>query len=488
MQLNAGPIQLFLDNGSLRQFLVNGEEVLQMVYLSFRDPQWNTAAITLTNQSIHQADGSFTIAYDWQVNDAGIRMVGNAQMSGQSDGTITFDFYGKATATFQRNRIGICVLHPVAGLTGQPCRIEHTNGQTTNSLFPVLIPPNQPFRDIRGMTWQMASGRVFRLAFSGEVFETEDQRNFTDASYKTYPTPVDLPRPVTVETGTEIRQQIIFTVEKSGLPARPRIGLGHRPDGPPLSQAEANTLKTLNLSHLRADVHLTKADWADILLTVQLDAHLLGIPLELALFFGDEAPEQAHTFARFALDHALSMYALSLFESETSRSSDALLTDVLPVLRQELPDVLLGGGTNAHFVDLNGNRFDFSLIDFVTYSITPQVHLNDDLTLMENVAGQADTVLSARILSGGKPVHISPITLLPRYNADAPPGDRVNIPPADPRQKTDFGAEWTRRSLASLTRIGAASVTYFETHGPRGLLDESTLYPAFEVFPKSSDA
>jgi len=482
MQLNAGPVQLSFDNGSLRTFLANGEEVVQMMHLSFRDPQWNTAAIVLTSQQVHQASDSFTITYDWQVNDLGIQMTGNAQISGQSDGTVTFDFYGKATGTFQRNRIGICVLHPIAGLAGQPCRIEHTNGNTTDSLFPVLIPPSQPFQDIRSLTWQMASGRAFRLAFFGEVFETEDQRNFTDSSYKTYPTPVSLPTPVTVEVGTEIRQQLVFTVENSGLPVRPRIGLGHRPDGPPLSQAEAEVLKTLNLSHLRTEVHLTKPDWPGNLLTAQLDASLLGVPLELALFFGDDAAEQARQFVQFAIDHALHLYTLSLFGTDTGRTSDPLLNDVLPVLRELLPHIKLGGGTNAHFIDLNSHRFDFSRVDFVTYAMTPQVHLNDDLTVMENVAGQADTVLSARVLSGGKPVHISPVTLLPRYNADAPPTDRATVPPADPRQKTTFGAEWTRRSLTSLSQIGAASVTYYETHGPRGLLDGREIFPVFESF------
>ena len=482
MLLNAGPVQLSFDTGSLRSFLVDGEEVLRTIYLSFRAPAWETAAIDLTNQQIQQTDDSFTITYDWRVDDVGMQMTGNVRVSGEPDGTVTLDFFGKATSTFQRNRIGLCVLHPVVGLAGQPVRVAHTNGETTDSLFPVLIPPAPVFRDIRSLTWQMASGRAFRVAFFGDVFETEDQRNFTDASFKTYPTPVDLPKPATVESGTEIRQQLVFTVENAGLPARPRIGLGHRPDGPPLSEADANVLKTLGLSHLRADVHLNQPDWPGPLLTAQFDANKLDVPLELALFFGDAAAEQVEQFAQFAHNHTLRIYTLSLFGADTSRTTDALLSNVLPVLREKLPDVLLGGGTNAHFIDLNSNRFAFSLVDFVTYAMTPQVHLNDDLTVMENAAGQADTVLSTRVLSGGKPVHISPITLLPRYNADAPPTDRAPVPPADPRQQTAFNADWTRKSLTALSQIGAASITYFETHGPRGVMDGGEVFPVFEVF------
>ena len=482
MQLNAGPIQLLFDTGSLRTFLLNGEEMLRMIYLTFRAPQWETAPVTITNQDIQHTANSFTITYDWHVDDFGIRMVGNAQIVGEPDGTVTFDFYGKATSSFQRNRIGICVLHPIEGLAGQPCCIEHTDGWMTDSLFPVLIPPNQPFKDVRGLTWQMASGRVFQTRFTGEVFETEDQRNFTDASYKTYPTPVDLPKPALVENGTEIRQRVTFTVENDGLVMHPRLGLGHRPIGLPLSAAEADALKTLNLSHLRAEVRLQESDWADNLTAIQHDADMLKLPLELVAFFGQSPTDEAQRLAQFINAQNVSIYTLSLFDADLGRTTNTLLKAVIPVLRTLLPDVKLGGGTNAHFIDLNSNRFDFDLVDFITYSITPQVHLNDDLTLMENVAGQAETVRSAQVLSGGKPVHISPITLLPRYNADAPPSDRADAPPSDPRQKTAFGAEWTRQSIAALTQIGAASVTYYETHGPRGLLDGGEVFPVFDVF------
>ena len=38
----------------------------------------------------------------------------------------------------------------------------------------------------------------------GETFETEDQRNWSDASFKTYGTPLHLPFPVEVEEGTRV--------------------------------------------------------------------------------------------------------------------------------------------------------------------------------------------------------------------------------------------------------------------------------------------
>ena len=49
--------------------------------------------------------------------------------------------------------------------------------------------------------------------FSGDIFEMEDQRNWTDASYKTYSTPLALPFPVEVTAGTSIAQSVTLTLE-----------------------------------------------------------------------------------------------------------------------------------------------------------------------------------------------------------------------------------------------------------------------------------
>lgn len=494
-----------------------------MIYFAFRDRDWTTAHLIITDESVRSAADSFVIDYNWQVDDLGMHLIGNAYIEGHSDGSIAFDFYGKAINTFLRNRVGFCILHPVEGLRGQPCTIESPDGLTTEAVFPDLISPHQPFLNIQRMTWTMASGQRFRGAFSGDVFETEDQRNWTDASYKTYCTPLERPFPVEIRTGTEVRQRVTFqplvvlpspgpvssqTLRQQQRPVEiqpvqrsvktqtsekeeknrnqespsTRVGLGYRADGPPLTTVEVNSLKPLGLSHLRADVYLSKQTWQNQLVAARYEANQLGIPLELALFFGVDAFVEGQQFIRFAQSQQLPLYSLLLFQADIRQTTDALLNQVVSVFRTQLPNLLLGGGTDGNFVDLNRHRFNFSRVDFVTYSVNPQVHAFDDQTLMENVAAQADTVRSAGALSGGKPVHISPVTLLPRYNPDALSGDVQSVPPADPRLSTEFGAEWTRRSLQTLTQAGASSVTYYETHGPRGLVDSADVYPVRDVF------
>jgi hypothetical protein len=499
MDLNAGLIRLTFEGGFLRTLRVNDEEVLRMIYFAFRNRDWDTAPISITDESVHLKADSFTIDYNWEVNDLGIHLIGNAHIEGHPDGSIAFGFYGKAVNTFLRNRVGFCVLHPVEGLCGQPCVIESPDGQTTEAVFPDLISPHQPFLNIQAMTWTMASEQRFRCAFSGDVFETEDQRNWTDASYKTYCTPLERPFPVEVQAGTEVQQRVVFR-PVSILPSFPesvktqtleeriwaststRIGLGHPADGPPLTTGEVNLLKPIGLSHLRADVFLSDHDWQSELLASREAANQLNIALELALFFSADAPVEGQQFIHFTQNQNIPIHSVLLFQTDPRRTTDTLLNQVVPVFRAQMPNVLLGGGTDGNFVELNRYRFDFRHVDFVTYSINPQVHAFDDQTLMENVAAQADTVRSAQALSGGKPIHVSPVTLLPRYNPDATLGGVRPIPPADPRLLTEFGAEWTRRSLQTLTQAGAASVTYYETHGPRGLVNGEEAYPLLDAF------
>ena len=113
-------------------------------------------------------------------------------------GVLEFTFDGRAKKAFLRNRIGICVLHPIIECAGKPCRVRHSDGAWKEQSFPRFISPHQPFKDIRALSWSPSDRVQANIELEGEVFEMEDQRNWTDASFKTYSTPLELPFPVQV--------------------------------------------------------------------------------------------------------------------------------------------------------------------------------------------------------------------------------------------------------------------------------------------------
>jgi hypothetical protein len=137
----------------------------------------------------------------------------------------------------------------------------------------------------------------------------------------------------------------------------------------------------------------------------------------------------------------------------------------------------------------------------VCYSLNPQVHAFDEASIAETVETQAETVRSARSFSNGRAIIVSPITLRPRFNANAtgpePPLQPGELPSTvDARQVSLFGAVWTLGSVKYLAESGADALTYFETTGWRGVLETvegsppdgpfpsrpATVFPLYHVF------
>jgi hypothetical protein len=156
------------------------------------------------------------------------------------------------------------------------------------------------------------------------------------------------------------------------------------------------------------------------------------------------------------------------------------------------PGVAFACGTNQWFTDLNRDRPEVDGADAVVYSICATVHAEDDVSVGETPAAQGDTVRSARAVFGGKAVFVSPVTFRPRFWPFGDLDGYRGLPyQVDPRQCALFGAAWTVASAKHLLEAGASSITYFETVGPRGVVESeagSTDPEAFasrpgEVFP-----
>jgi hypothetical protein len=493
------------DTGFLRKIARGETEIVRAIYAAVRDENWNTVEPSIEVRNVHIEENGFQVDFDVLCQSAGICFSWSGSIVAHGS-KLTFTFQGEARSSFRKNRIGFCVLHPIRECAGLPCSIQDMRGKWSEAFFPEYISPHQPFKDFQGLRWSPRPGLKAELIFQGDIFENEDQRNWTDASFKTYCTPLAHPFPVSIEAGTKLHQQVtldlkseepVHSVESKVLEIQlgkfevevpmPRLGLGMASHGECLRQTQLQRLKELRLDHLRVDLRIGHDTWVKEYGHAVEEAVAIGARLQVALFVSDNARQELGQF-RDLMD-LVHVGSCLIFHEKESSTSERWLS----IAQEVLHGAQIVAGTNAYFTELNRSRPPKGFP--AAYSINPQVHAFDDRSLMENLEAQAATVKSARQFCE-QGVFLSPITLRPRFNPNAtskivePEGQ---LPSAvDPRQRTMVGACWMAGSLAALLPCeGVVSLTYFETTGWRGIMetDLGSLLPAKfgsspkEIFP-----
>ncbi len=192
---------------------------------------------------------------------------------------------------------------------------------------------------------------------------------------------------------------------------------------------------------------------------------------------------------------------LAFSEAEES-SSPATVAAVGSALAESgYAGVPLVSGTNVYFNELNRHRIPPGRAAGLAWSVNPQIHAFDDLSLMENLQAQPATIATARFFAPAAALFVTPITLRPRFNAVAvtdaglpdgalPEGALPEgaLPwPADVRQPSLFGAAWTLGSIAALASAGADGLTYYDTVGPAGVIESPAGSPAPAEFFSRAD-
>ncbi|MEQ1830127.1 MAG: hypothetical protein ABL921_29470, partial [Pirellula sp.] len=468
---------------------------------------------------------SFSLSFVAKSKRADIKFRWLGSIVGDEQGIIRYRFQGEVLDSFYRNRIGLCVLHP-AHCARLPCEITHVNDSVSAGYFPESISPHQPFQNIRAITHNAVPQWNVRIEMFGDTFEMEDQRNWTDASFKTYSTPLHIPFPVCLEKGTRIDQ----SVEIALCPSRDSYGLSHvSPNTAPTNKSlneskidmrrEADTLiridwkapvrrpkigvlmphdamtvaepviqilHAIHLDHLRADLQLDQNGWQQRLAQAVLLAGQIDSQLEIAIFAETTNDLPWRECIQRLRDLRSRIARLLVFHTSEKTTPSRLLDEAVACLNDNGLELQIVSGTDAYFAELNRGRPPCVSGSCVCYSMNPQVHAFDNWSLAETLEALGATVDSAFEYFGSDVV-VSPISLRPRFNPNATiQMDRATELQAaiDPRQKTGFGAAWTVGVLANLaTHPRVRSLTLFEAFGPRGIVDnDSAEYPMTKVF------
>jgi hypothetical protein len=510
-QVRAGDLSAEFAAGGLRYLRMGDIEVARRIVVAVRDQAWNTVPGTLSDVRIHQARDEFRITFSSRHEADELCFIWKGTISGTADGSCSFSMDGSAVTSFPYRRIGICVLHPPEEFAGRSFSATG-GGAAISGQLPVLVAPPGPSAGIDeplipAFARLALSGRHVsaEFSFTGDHFEIEDQRNWTDASFKSYSRlPVVSAEPEHLAAGTRLQQAVSVSVTVRGGAPRPRppavpqivvgdeiaapmpeVGLGHADDLPPPAPRTSELLARVTLAHLRADVHLQREGWAHRLGAARLQAQELGCPLELAVFLENGAPTGLEQLAPALGQVPVHRVLVYRADAESTPGADvAAAREALAALPAATP---FGGGTDLNFAELNRSRPDVAAMDAIAFPITPQIHAADEDSIVETAEGVRAVIRTARSFAAGRPVVVSPISLRPRFNPDEPDGPDGSAATrpgnADPRQMSLFGACWALVTMKALAEEGAHATTWFETTGPRGVIDGDTAQPGSSLFP-----
>jgi hypothetical protein len=501
--LRAGPLSAELDNGALRYIRYGGLEVLRAIAFLVRDENWGTFSPKIENLGFDERADAFSVAYRGTCSDAGRALVYDARITGSSDGSLSFEVEALPRTDFLTNRTGFIVLHPVEGVSGRPVKVLQVDGREVESIFPETIDPRCPFRDVRALSHEVAPGVAATCTMEGDAFEMEDQRNWSDASYKTYVRPLARPWPYTLPKGERIVQSVALSISgrlpaaaasAGDQPVRLTLGgeIGRLPEmglGVPAEEAahalEAGDLtRRLGARSLVCEMDLRKGHGRAEMERYRALADLTGaaVTLEIVTKGTLDPDAELADAARAAAEAGLWPAAVTVFPAQdmVSVQPDAPWPEMpsfeesYAAARRAFPGVEVGGGMAAYFTELNRKRPPASAIDFVTHTTCPSVHAADDRSVMETNEAIPYQILTTRAFMGNIPYRIGPSQLGCRENpygkatTPNPDNSRLCLSRIDPRQRGLFNAAWMIAYAAACARGGVEALALGAPTGPMG--------------------
>ena len=503
--LNAGPLTLTLRGLKLWNFRSAGAELWHGVAFLFRDADWGTPEPIVEHIESTLSDLAFDvrIAGRFAVDPA---IDFTLHVEGDPTGRVTVTGEAIPRGDIRASRIGLCVMHPVSAC-GAKIEVEHTDGRTSRSTFPVLIPAWPPFMLIRALRHEYAPGCWARCAFDGDAFELEDQRNNSDASFKTYSRSNLMPRPYWLRAGVPVRQSVELRVEtrfdatpgaaiasvQSGnastaralthrvacevAPVRvivgttdcgvmPTVGIEIVPSDATASDAVQAALRALRPAHLHlaVDANSGAVDWHGVrqLLTTA-DAELR---LDITVDYADpDSLQSLHSLGSSLRDAGVAPSRVAVFPSE-ARCLDAA--------RDAFSGALIGGGTPDFFVQLN--RIErLGACDFLSFTTSPIVHGADDESVMLTLQSLSSMIGTLRAAHANARFAVGPSLIGARRSplGKQPATDgrhRAALARSDPRCRGLFGAAWVLGYVAQFARAGVDALTLMSLTGDSGVV------------------
>jgi hypothetical protein len=374
--------------------------------------------------------------------------------------------------------------------------VKKIDGEVVQSSFPELIDPWQPFKNFNSIIHEAEGYRV-ECELIGDTFEMEDQRQWGDASFKTYNRPLAEPWPYVILSDESVHQSVSVnwkTCELQKSPSLPAIKECFFPEMALVLDAnDAETVRNNRTDLLK--VHPQR-------LLCHIDCELGDLETQISRFAALQS-----TFGQFIYDvelickfdvnpreelkHINNIFVLNKFCPDSILVCPSVdrqstppgsvwpecppLEEIYSTASEVFSNSYLGGGMVSFFPELNRKRPPLDHIGFVSHGLCPIIHAADDVSVMQTLDTIPFIIQTARSFIKDRDYRIGPSTIAMRQNPYGsktfanPLNQRICMTHDDPRHKARFGAAYLLGLAARLASSGVKVWTPCAVTGPRGL-------------------
>ena len=464
-----GGFTLDLGRDAIRNVTYDGAQLIDLLYTAIRPSDWSTLKSDEHVSDVQVIGSSCVITITESMANA---MVATTKVTLSDNNSFSVDYQLNGLADYQVNRWGVCLCLNTADWMASSV----ISSGNTYSLAQDISPQRVVDGVVQGLfpaSHEMhivaPDKRYLKVVSSGRVLEAEDQRNWTDNTYKIYSGSLSEPRPFNISSGSNWSQSVKFEVGaptgKSADPAKilvreveslPSIGLQFNSDPLLAPDDLEKALVLLEIDHLRInDESLTSQKIAT--------AASNGLILEVALLSSNKDDALKNELLQLSQKVPAGSRLLTHREGrEVVESADLPNNDSLNVF---IP------GTDAYLVDLHREAFHFA--NSISYSMAPTVHSTDVETIFKTLSTQRESIEFAQKYLAPQ-VFISPITFSTRGNPETghSKDQRVNFADLNSAMhiRTIEGAAWTLGSIHALASAGAFSGTWHDLFGEFGII------------------
>lgn len=152
------------------------------LYFAIRDPDWNTLAIRFEPPLVTTSSSGFDVTRTGSCESLVAPIDFTLNFASLTD-SLTSQVRYRARTDLAVNRVGFCLLHPMS-FAGSPLLMVR-EGTPHKIRFPARIAPWTLVSDFSELEFAVGQYQV-KIEFSGDTFDLEDQRNWIDASFKTF--------------------------------------------------------------------------------------------------------------------------------------------------------------------------------------------------------------------------------------------------------------------------------------------------------------